>query len=275
MVCNTSALPCLPLFCPFIASHQLPASTLCHLICQSYHHPYPSHFSRSLSTLARPSPPPPFLFCPQSVQAAMRVREARQEAQDRALAEAFSRNPDAAFWAPKATLPPPPGVLAAQAAWSHGSTGTGMGTSSQGSALTARLTQTAGALATGDPCSSGGPGPAGAVMGELTKGCTAHGAGDAWNKRAATGPGQTCGQRGGGGSSYVGKDLFVLHRHQVAAGASGVLRGATSGDKQRQFVGGAATAATAAGESEPSTTFSVAHCTFEPQWSLNSVQLRV
>ncbi|KIY98907.1 Leucine-rich repeat-containing protein 23 [Monoraphidium neglectum] len=66
-------------------------------------------------------------------QAAARVREARLEAQDRIEAEAYMRNPDAAFWMPRDTLPPPPGVAAHHAATEVRNGCGGVGTSNSGS----------------------------------------------------------------------------------------------------------------------------------------------
>jgi hypothetical protein len=56
-------------------------------------------------------------------QTAARVQEDRRAAQEAAQVEAYARNPDAAFWEPRASLPPPPGLIAARAAAAASSLG--------------------------------------------------------------------------------------------------------------------------------------------------------
>jgi len=191
-------------------------------------------------------------------RAAARVLEARQEAADRAEAEAYARNPDAVFWAPKGQLPPSPGLAAAWEAWGW-EWEQGAGGAQQGRGWIA------------------GTGSAGQ---DLVRGGSSK---------------PTRESRGSSGGHFRSRDVFVAQLHHKA-GQGGLSTTTSGGSTQstgwlEQTLGHRTASALMntltvdgsgdRGSSRSSGTLAsaapvtVARCTFKPSWAVTSYALRL
>jgi hypothetical protein len=67
------------------------------------------------------------------LQRAEAIRQKQQQAAEEAEAALFAQNPDAAYWAPRSSLPPPAGLAKAQQTWAAAAAATNASGASQGS----------------------------------------------------------------------------------------------------------------------------------------------
>ncbi|GBF95980.1 hypothetical protein Rsub_08103 [Raphidocelis subcapitata] len=176
-------------------------------------------------------------------ETAARVREARRAARERAEAEAYAANPDAEFWAPKASLPPPPGLLAALAAREAPQLHPGMSGAGGG----ARELEAAGWVATG----SGSSGPGSVLSGSDVFVLTLH---HSLRPPAAA--------VAGAASTGAGR-----------AGGSGKLRQGGSGAAPEAAARAGAAEEPAAADAPPAMT--VARRAYAPNWTISRVALRL
>jgi hypothetical protein len=75
------------------------------------------------------------------LQRAEAIRQKQQQAAEEAEAALFAQNPDADYWAPRSSLPPPAGLAKAQQAWAAAAAATDSSVTSQGLHATASQVQ--------------------------------------------------------------------------------------------------------------------------------------
>ncbi|WIA28063.1 hypothetical protein OEZ86_010648 [Tetradesmus obliquus] len=164
-------------------------------------------------------------------QRAEAIRQKQQQAAADAEAALFAQNPDADYWAPRSSLPPPAGLAKAQQAWAAAAAGTacnGTGQALHTQHIAASLMAPAGVQARDSQAQvlqlqlTGSTASTSVLLG------TGNSAGSKWTANMSAGSLAAASAVQAAAASYSPKDVLVLHSYSKCSSADDACGGSST-----------------------------------------------